>query len=107
MEVDILTLALLAVELSFGVAFNWFTALSERRGWTEGYTSLYVVAGVAVTVAVMGPVIGWGNVALLVGGFAASGLPMSVGSIIRNIEARRREERAIIEALREARDGDT
>ena len=107
MEVDMLTVALLAVELSFGVAFNWFTALSERRGWTEGYVSLYVVAGVAVTLAVILPVLGWRNAVLVAGAFAASGLPMAVGSIVRHIEARKREELAIIESLRcEARNGD-
>ena len=107
MEVDMLTVALLAVELSFGVAFNWFMAVSERRGWSEGYLSLYAAVGVAVTLAVILPVLGWRNAALVAGAFTASGLPMAVGSIIRTIEARRREERAIIEALREAQDGDT
>lgn len=79
----------------FGVGFNWLTELAERRGWIEGYTALFVVIGVAVTVAGTGFVIGWLHVLYLMLAFGASGLPMIVGSIARYVRARERAQKEL------------
>ncbi len=92
---------LLVVEFLFGIGFNWFTALSEERGWIEGYTSLFVTFGVFVTVTLMGPIIGWDIVGLLAAAFTASGLPMIVGSMARHARARRQEEAHIAQIAEE------
>lgn len=69
----------------FGAAFNWTVAELERRK-VEGYTWVYVVVGVAVTLVGAAFLVGWLN-ALLVGGcMAASGLPMMVGAARRHQE---------------------
>jgi hypothetical protein len=91
----------LMLELLFGLAFNKFTEVSERHGWMDGYTSIYVVLGVAVTVTMMGPIIGWEAVMLLAAGFALSGAPMIVGSIARHVTARARDRELAIRDLRE------
>lgn len=85
----------------FGLTFNVFTALSERRGWIEGLISLYVAIGVAMTVLLMGMVIGWENVLILAIAFMCSGTPMIVGSVSRHIVAIQQEAKRIIELSRE------
>jgi uncharacterized membrane protein len=65
------------------------------NGKHEGYTALLVVVGVAVTVAASGPVIGWDVVIYLALAFAASGVPMIVGDVIRGIKRREAAERQL------------
>lgn len=94
-----LLVGILLAELAFGALYNWFTSESERRGWIDGFTSLYVVVGVAVTVVLMAPLIGWRDVGLLALAFAASGVSMVTGSVGRYIHHREQEQRSIHAAM--------
>jgi hypothetical protein len=89
-----LILAVLLAELLFGLLFNLVIASLERRGYLEGFTAFAVVIGVAGTlmgVAVLDP-----RAALLsLGAFAASGLPMVVGSWWRHVQARRHGQESL------------
>lgn len=86
--------------LLFGIGYNLLIAWAEKTGFIKGYTSLFVVAGVCVTVAATSVVDL--PFALITGGaFIASGTPMIVGSMIRH----KREEIRQLEQLRkEARE---
>lgn len=80
--------------LLFGIGYNAFVSWAERKGYTEGYMSLIVAFGVAMTlfgVAILS--IQAALVTLL--GFIASGLPMTIGSIWRYIQAREQSKLAI------------
>lgn len=66
-----------------GFAYNQLINYFDRRGWMRGYTSLFVVFGVILTVVPMGFVIGWANVGLLLIAFACSGFWMVVGEAYR------------------------
>jgi hypothetical protein len=71
----------------FAIAYN---SLLERLGdHKEGYTSLTVVGGVAVTGCAFAYVRGIGEALVLAGLFAASGLPMIIGEIDRIIRMRK------------------
>lgn len=98
------TLAALYLALVlFGIGFNALTALAERKGYMHGYTSLFVVAGVAVTVGATA-MISTAFALVTAGAFAASGTPMIVGSIWRHVQER---ERMLEQLRKEAKDGDT
>jgi hypothetical protein len=77
----------------FGIGYNWLVLQVSRKGYSEGYTWLLVVVGVAVTVAAAGFTIGWTAVLLLLIYFAASGLPMALGDIWRKVQAEAVERR--------------
>lgn len=77
----------------FGLAYNWLVDRWHRAGYSDGLTSLLVVAGVAVTVAASGFTIGWAVALLLLLYFVASGLPMALGDLWRYVNARRVERR--------------
>lgn len=90
------TIAVTAAALfAFGVAYNYAVLHISRRGYSDGYTWLLVVVGVAVTVIAAGFTIGWTAVLLLFVYFTASGLPMALGDIWRKVrsEAIERRER--------------
>jgi hypothetical protein len=73
--------------LLFGIAFNWFVQLAEHHGWTEGYLSLYVAAGSAITIGGIWALdSGAGKLTLLC--FFLAGLPMMIGSIARYVHKR-------------------
>lgn len=67
----------------FGVCLNLLVSAFDRRG-LEGYTWLFVVLGVAVTILTVGSIIGWLNVIILFFAFTVSGTPMIVGAVIRH-----------------------
>lgn len=86
--------------LLFGIGYNAFVAWLERRGYTEGYMSLIVAFGVAMTL--MGTAILSIQAALLtLCGFIATGSPMIVGSIVRYIQVRDRVKRDIKSEINE------
>jgi hypothetical protein len=92
--------ALYMALLLFGTGYNAITAWAERRGYTKGYLSLFVVFGVAVTLGAT-VVVSWQFALITTGAFICSGLPMITGSIWRHVRDRERE----LERLRaEARD---
>lgn len=84
--------------LIFGYLFDRLTEWTERN--TEGYTAFLVVAGVAVTLGVCIPFIGLYNTALVVAAFIFSGLPMIIGSVLRQAK----KNRAELERIRKAAD---
>ncbi len=95
--------ALYMVLLLFGIGFNLLTAWAERKGYLKGYTSLFVVMGVIVTVGVMA-VISLAFALITLGAFVFSGLPMIVGDMWRHMREREQE---LSRLRREARDGDS
>jgi predicted tellurium resistance membrane protein TerC len=74
--------------LLFGVIYNAIIEHIERNKYIEGFTSLAVVLGVAVTVLACGFLVGWLTVGIVSLGFAFSGLPMVIGSVVRYVRAR-------------------
>lgn len=89
MDVSAETLVIGGALIIFGLAYDRaVTELEKRPGGHEGFTSLLVVAGVAVTVLMLWPLLGSKAVATLAFGFAASGAPMIVGSVARYMRAR-------------------
>ena len=74
--------------ICFGVAYNYLINWMHRRGYNEGYVWLQVVIGVAVTLLLAIPLIGLQDVLLLLFLFACTGSPMSIGDIIRYLQAR-------------------
>jgi hypothetical protein len=75
--------------LVFGLIYNTFVGWLERKGLIEGYLGILVIVGVAVTLLVSGPFIGWDNFKLMVSFFAASGLFMALGDIGRFLKLKR------------------
>lgn len=69
--------------LVFGLIYDQISSSLLRRDWGEQKSSLFVVIGVAITVAGMVPVIGWRAARWLFVGFTASGTPMIVGQFRR------------------------
>lgn len=90
--------AILAVFLGlvlFGIGYNAMVAWLERKGYTEGFLSLIVAFGVAMTL--VGVAILSVQAALLaLGAFVATGTPMIIGSISRYLKAREDMIKAII-----------
>jgi hypothetical protein len=72
----------------FSTGYNALIARLEREGYLEGFVSLSVAAGTAVTIAATA-VFSWQFAVLCLGAFVASGLPMMVGSIFRYWQARK------------------
>ncbi len=100
-----LTVLTLAMILGHCLAwiFNWL--VNKLDEYQEGYTWLLVVIGVGFTLLLALAVIPWQYLAILLGFFAATGIPMAIGDIWRtkSREVRARQEiRA--EALRMARE---
>jgi hypothetical protein len=80
----------------FSLGYNWLMhVLGERK---DGYTALFVVGGVLVTLVGLA-LIDWRCALLALTLFAASGLPMVIGDMYRAMRKRDR----ILEALREGR----
>jgi uncharacterized integral membrane protein len=78
----------------FGLSYNALMhALGERK---DGYTALFVVGGVLVTLTGLA-LIDWRCALLALTLFVASGLPMVIGDMYRSIK----KKDAILAALRE------
>jgi len=89
--------------LIFGFVYNWLTEKAEKTGFIKGYTSLFVVGGVAVTVAATA-VVSYAFAIITAVAFIFSGTPMIVGSMIRH---KREELRQLQQAREEARHGNS
>lgn len=102
--------AVLAALLVFGLVYNEFVAWLERSKRDRGYTAFLVVGGTLVTLGGAVFLIGLLPVGLVLACFAASGLPMVIGSASRNAAERRNdEEKAALvakELLRNAEEKD-
>ena len=67
----------------FGILYN--QAVSYVQRFTPHYTAFFVVGGVSVTLLAATPLVGLQNAVTLFMLFAASGLPMVVGSVWRHV----------------------
>jgi hypothetical protein len=93
----IITLVILhLVSWGYDALIGWL----ERRGYHEGYVSLFVVIGVAYTLLAGLWLVDLRTTLTLLAAFAASGLPMVSGSIVRHIVRRRREEEHLCDHAR-------
>lgn len=81
-----------AAAFAFGIGYNAFVTRLSRRGHSEGYTAVLVVAGTLFTILVCAPHLGWRATAVLLAHFCASGSPMVLGDIQRHLENRQRME---------------
>lgn len=75
----------------FGFFYNWFVSWFNRQGYSDGYTAILVVFGVAVTLCGSAFLIGFENSLLVLGAFGCSGFFMVVGDAWRHVQARKRE----------------
>jgi hypothetical protein len=75
----------------FGIAFNAFIGWAEKKKYLEGFVALAVVFGTLITVGAVALVYPLAALINLLA-FAASGLPMLAGSIVRYITARTKEQ---------------
>lgn len=82
----------------FGIGYNSLVAWLERKGYTEGYLSLIVAFGVAVTLAGVA-ILSIQAALITLGAFIASGTPMIIGSIVRYLRKREEMKRSIIEEI--------
>lgn len=85
----------------FGLGYNWLVAWLEEKRYDRGYTAFLVVGGSAVTLAAGALLVGLEPVLWLLVCFAASGLPMVVGSCVRSWKARQRAEIEVIKQAKE------
>ncbi len=85
----------------FGVLYDRLVGRLERRGYDRGYTAFLVVGGTAVTLLGATALVGWKNVLRTLGCFAASGLPMVVGSVARHVLERERDQATALAVARE------
>lgn len=86
-----LIMAILFGLVLFGVIYNLLVDFLESNKYSEGFMSILVAFGV------MGTLIGiafisWPVALMAFAGFAASGLPMIVGSITRYVRQRAKEQ---------------
>jgi hypothetical protein len=89
--------AVCGVLFLLAVAYNGVVEWLEPRGYDEGYTWALVVAGVVLTLGGVA-VVDWRAAAVALAAFAASGLPMAVGSWWRHVRKRERGQAAMRQA---------
>ena len=82
---------------AFGVVYNHWVEALEKKGHDRGYMSLIVSAGCAVTLAGASFIIGLGPVLWALICFAASGIPMIIGSISRYCRARTQQRQQCLD----------
>ncbi len=85
--------------LVLGSVYNLVVSWMEREGYDEGYTAALVVFGVTFTLIGVA-VLCWRCAIVAFGAFAASGLPMFVGSWWRHVQARKRSQDLARQGLR-------
>lgn len=77
--------------LQFGVLYNFFVNWLEKQDAMQGATSIIVAGGVAITLALSIPIIGFTNALSVLLIFVATGIPMIVGDWIRFVKKRRHD----------------
>jgi hypothetical protein len=92
--------AVLAVLLIFGIGYAWLTNVMARKG-IDDQTVWMVIGGVLVTVLGASLVIGLVPTVLILGCFAASGLPMVVEFVSRVESAKQADKQTARKASRD------
>ncbi len=105
------TLAIIALaSFAFGMFYNWLVDHAHNLGIFEPLVSFSVAGGVASTVILAGallwtfPLTGWQWVLVMLIAFAASGVPMIVGSLNREVRKVSHHRQVITGAAARARD---
>lgn len=93
--------ATLAIGLVFGIGYNALVSWLEASGHDRGYTAFLVVGGCLATVGLGSVVAGLSAGAWFLACFAATGLPMVIGSWARNSSERKQDELRAKEYARE------
>lgn len=70
--------------LIIAALYNKFVVEEMEKRGVEGYTWAQVAGGVAFTLVGAAFLVGWQAALLTLGAFAASGLPMIAGAIVRH-----------------------
>lgn len=91
-------LAVLLGLILFGVLYNLWVEYLINRKYVEGYMSFVVAGGVAITLVFLA-ILSWQLAIMVLLGFAASGIPMIIGSISRYIRLRARDQQSMLESL--------
>jgi hypothetical protein len=94
MRSDLGAVAVYVALLVFGVGYNALIHHLEQRGYAEGYTAILVVGGVAITLGGVAT-LNYEAAMITLGAFAASGLPMVIGSMYRHATMRARAQKAM------------
>lgn len=84
----------------FGIGYNKLVGWVERKRYMEGFTAIWVVGGVAMTLfgmLLVDPV----AAVLMTILFVASGTPMIAGSILRYVQRREADQRSMREGPRD------
>ena len=81
----------------FGIGYNRLVGKLEHQGHDRGYMGFIVALGCAVTLAGTGFIVGLGPVLWALVCFAASGIPMIVGSISRYCRARTQQRQECLD----------
>jgi hypothetical protein len=97
---------ILAVLFICGLGYNALVAHAERRSWTRGYLALFVAGGVLITLAGVA-VWNWRAAVITLCAFCASGAPMLIGSVYRNMIEREAELEAMRRDARRMTDDST
>lgn len=85
--------------LGFGLAYNALVAWLERTRRDEGYTSILVIAGSAVTIAATALLNGTQAALNTLACFTASGAPMALGSMWRHAQKRAAHQNRIAKRI--------
>lgn len=73
---------------AFGIAYNLLVVWVYQQAHDHGYTAFLVVGGVLVTLAGFAVLAGLETALVAVACFAAAGLPMIAGSVLRQLRTR-------------------
>lgn len=101
--VDIGRLPVIMVALfAFGITYNIIADWVSRQASDHGYAAFLVMGGVIVTLAGFAILVGLEIAGAALACFAASGLPMIVGSVLRQLQRRSLASHALDDQAREA-----
>ena len=92
----------LAMLFVFGIGYNALVAWVYRQAPDHGYTAFLVAGGVIATLAGFAFLASLEMTMLILACFAASGLPVIIGSVLRQLQQRARVARALEEQALEA-----
>lgn len=91
----------LAALFVFGIGYNLLVVWVYRQAADHGYMAFLVVGGVIVTLAGFALLAGLEMALVAMACFAASGLPMIVGSVLRQLQQRAQAARDLEAQARE------